>query len=248
MTLVARRFDMTDPDEREAGLVAAVGAVRRGHLVVLPTDTVYGIGADAFSPAAVEGLLEAKGRGRDMPPPVLVGAPSTLDALATRTPDWVHDLVAEYWPGALTLVCRQQVSLQWDLGETRGTVAVRMPNHGVALDLLARTGPMAVTSANLTGLPAATDADAAIAMLGDAVTVVLDAGPTPGDQASTILDCTTEVARVLRAGALPVETLKTFLSAHDVTLDDGSLGPEGSDEATAGESDDSAGEGAAPGA
>lgn len=238
---MSKRYDCRDPQERAAGIDAAVTAARAGELIVLPTDTVYGIGADAFSPAAVEGLLEAKGRGRDMPPPVLVGAASTLDALATRTPDWVHDLVAEYWPGALTIVCRQQVSLQWDLGETRGTVAVRMPNHGVALDLLGRTGPMAVTSANLTGLPAATDADAALAMLGDAVTVVLDAGPTPGDQASTILDCTTEVARVLRAGALPVETLKTFLSALDVTLDDGSRGPEGA-------GDDGAAEDAAPGA
>lgn len=246
MTPVARRFDMTDPEEREAGLVAAVGAVRRGHLVVLPTDTVYGVGADAFSPAAVEGLLEAKGRGRDMPPPVLVGGASTLDALATRTPDWVHDLVAEYWPGALTLVCRQQVSLQWDLGETRGTVAVRMPNDGVALDLLNRTGPMAVTSANLTGLPSATDADAAVAMLGDAVTVVLDAGPTPGDVPSTILDCTTQVARVLRAGALPVETLRTFLGGLDVELDDGSRGPEGPEDVPG--RTDPAEDGSAPGA
>ena len=130
--------------------------MQRGELVVLPTDTVYGIGADAFDPDAVRRLLAAKGRGRDMPPPVLVSAPTTLDALAVGVPSYARALIDELWPGPLTLVCRQQPSLQWDLGDTRGTVAVRMPDHAVALELLARTGPLAVSSANRTGLPAAT--------------------------------------------------------------------------------------------
>jgi tRNA threonylcarbamoyl adenosine modification protein (Sua5/YciO/YrdC/YwlC family) len=219
MTSVATRYDTSDPDQREDGLVAAVSAVRRGELVVLPTDTVYGVGADAFSPDAVTRLLEAKGRGREMPPPVLVSSPGTLDALATGLADWVHALVDSYWPGPLTLVCRQQGSLRWDLGDTRGTVAVRMPDNPVALELLGRTGPLAVTSANLTGLPAATEADAAVSMLGDVVEVVLDGGPTTGDAASTILDCTGDAARVLRAGALDVEELRVFLAGRDVELE-----------------------------
>jgi tRNA threonylcarbamoyl adenosine modification protein (Sua5/YciO/YrdC/YwlC family) len=217
---VATRYDASDPAQREAGLVAAVTAVRAGELVVLPTDTVYGVGADAFSPEAVTRLLAAKGRGREMPPPVLVGSTRTLEALTTGVPGWVNALVEAYWPGALTLVCRQQASLRWDLGDTRGTVAVRMPHDPVALELLDRTGPLAVTSANLTGLPAATDAPAAEAMLGDAVAVVLDGGPTTGDVASTILDCTGAEPRVLRAGALEVAELRTFLAGHDVGLAD----------------------------
>ena len=145
---MTQRFATADPTEREAGIANAALAVQRGKLVVLPTDTVYGVGADAFSPAAVRRLLEAKGRGRDMPPPVLVSAPTTLDALAVGVPAYARALVEELWPGPLTLVCRQQPSLQWDLGDTRGTVAVRMPDHEVALELLARTGPLAVSSAN----------------------------------------------------------------------------------------------------
>ncbi|MGH3370339.1 MAG: L-threonylcarbamoyladenylate synthase, partial [Nocardioidaceae bacterium] len=182
---MSTRYQTDDPTEREAGIAAAALAVQRGHLVVLPTDTVYGIGADAFDPASVRRLLAAKGRGRDMPPPVLVSAPTTLDALAVGVPSWARALIAELWPGPLTLVCRQQPSLQWDLGDTRGTVAVRMPDHPVALELLTRTGPLAVSSANRTGLPAATDADSAEEMLGDSVEVTLDAGPTPGAVPST---------------------------------------------------------------
>ena len=126
----------------------------------MPTDTVYGLAADAFDKDAVQELLDAKGRGRDMPPPVLVSAATTLDALAVRVPSWARALVEEFWPGALTLVCHAHASLQWDLGDTRGTVAVRMPDHPVALEILERTGPLAVSSANLTGQPAATEASA----------------------------------------------------------------------------------------
>lgn len=195
---------MHEETEREAGIAAAALAVQRGGLVVFPTDTVYGIGADAFDPASVRRLLAAKGRGRDMPPPVLVSAPTTLDALAVGVPSYARALIAELWPGPLTIVCRQQPSLQWDLGDTRGTVAVRMPDQPVALELLARTGPLAVSSANLTGKDAATDADQAEGMLGDAVEVLLDGGPTSGSVPSTIVDCTGDTGRVLRAGVVPL--------------------------------------------
>ena len=167
-------------EAREEALAAASMAVQRGELVVLPTDTVYGIGADAFDAEAVQSLLDAKGRGREMPPPVLISSATTLDALATGVTDYARRLVDRFWPGPLTLVCNQQPSLQWDLGDTRGTVAVRMPDHRLALDLLERTGPMAVSSANLTGHPAAVDADMAEEMLADHVAVIIDDGPSPG--------------------------------------------------------------------
>lgn len=214
------RFDVREPgDLRETGLSSAAVAIRAGELVVLPTDTVYGVGADAFDPAAVQRLLDAKGRGRDMPPPVLVAAPATLDALTTRLPDYARELVQHYWPGPLTIVGHQQPSLQWDLGETRGTVAVRMPDDPVALELLARTGPLAVSSANTTGQPAATDADEAARMLGERVTVVLDGGPTRGETPSTIVDVTTDRPRVLRAGALAVAELAAVLGLEPADLE-----------------------------
>jgi tRNA threonylcarbamoyl adenosine modification protein (Sua5/YciO/YrdC/YwlC family) len=214
------RFDVLEPgDLREAGLSAAAVAIRAGELVVLPTDTVYGLAADAFDPAAVQRLLGAKGRGRDMPPPVLVGSPATLDALSTRLPDYARSLVERYWPGPLTIVAHQQPSLQWDLGETRGTVAVRMPDDAVALELLGRTGPLAVSSANTTGEPAATDADAAVAMLGPHVTVVLDGGPTPGETPSTIVDVTSDRPRVLREGAVAAVELAAVLGLEPTDLE-----------------------------
>jgi L-threonylcarbamoyladenylate synthase len=114
----------------------------------------------------------------------------------------------------------EQTSLQWDLGETRGTVAVRMPHDPVALELLGRTGPLAVSSANLSGKPAATDADQAAEMLADQVAVILDGGPTVDDRPSTILDCTTDQPRVLRVGAVPVDELRAVLAESDVTLED----------------------------
>jgi tRNA threonylcarbamoyl adenosine modification protein (Sua5/YciO/YrdC/YwlC family) len=149
-------FDCSDPDRREAGLKAAEGAARAGNLVVMPTDTVYGIGADAFNSAAVSALLAAKGRGRDMPVPVLVGSWNTLDGLARNVDDAARSLIEAFWPGGLSLVIQQAPSLAWDLGDAAQTVAVRMPLHPVALDLLKNTGPMAVSSANRTGRPPAT--------------------------------------------------------------------------------------------
>lgn len=211
---------MTTDDEREAAIEAASMAIRRGELVVLPTDTVYGIAADAFSADAVHALLNAKNRGRDMPPPVLVSAATTLDALAVGVPDYARTLIEKFWPGPLTIVCRQQASLQWDLGETRGTVAVRMPDHEVTLAVLERTGPLAVSSANLSGRPAAVDADQAESMLGDRVEVIIDGGSSEGGDASTIVDCTGDQGRILRRGALSVEDLNAALEPLGVRLTD----------------------------
>ncbi|WP_139980868.1 L-threonylcarbamoyladenylate synthase [Nocardioides litoris] len=227
--MTSERYPTTTDEEREAAVQAATVAVQRGDLVVLPTDTVYGIAADAFDPDAVADLLEAKGRGREMPPPVLVSNATTLDALARNVPGWARELVDAFWPGPLTLVCKQQTSLMWDLGDTRGTVAVRMPDHDVALEVLERTGPLAVSSANLTGSPAATDADQAEEMLGEAVAVIVDAGESPGGEASTIVDATGPQGRVLRVGALSIEQLNEVLEPLGATITDGADGADGSD-------------------
>ena len=203
-----RRYDMADPAERTTGLEVAASAVRRGDLVVLPTDTVYGLGTDAFSPVAVAKLLETKGRGRDMPVPVLVGSPRTLDGIATGLTESARSLVEAFWPGGLTLVCAVQPTLQWDLGETRGTVAVRMPLHPVAIELLTATGPMAVSSANRSGVAPATTLDEAIEQLGDGVSVYLDGGPSGEPVPSTIVDVTGNLPRLLRAGAVTEVALR----------------------------------------
>ncbi len=217
--MMQRHTTATDED-RDAAIEAAALAVQRGLLVVIPTDTVYGVAADAFDPEAVAELLAAKGRGREMPPPVLISTAATLDALATKVPDYARALVEAFWPGPLTLVLHQQQSLQWDLGDTRGTVAVRMPDLALTRDVLERTGPLAVSSANLTGQPAAVDADQAEEMLGELVEVIVDAGPSPGGEASTIIDATGPIGRVLRVGALSLETLNAVLEPLGSTLTD----------------------------
>jgi L-threonylcarbamoyladenylate synthase len=209
-------YDCADTQQREAGIAAAVTAVRDGGLVVLPTDTVYGIGADAFTPSAVSALLAAKGRGRNMPPPVLVGSVRAAAALTESLGAFGQDLIDEFWPGPLTLVFRASPTLRWDLGDTLGTVAVRMPLHPVALDLLRRTGPMAVSSANLHGSPPATTAADAREQLGEAVSVYLDGGPCADNVPSTILDLTGTVPRMLRAGAVTVDQLRKIVPVIDL--------------------------------
>lgn len=208
-------YDCSVDSELLTGMRLARTAIGRGELVVIPTDTVYGVAADAFSPAAVQRLLDAKGRGRQQPPPVLIPGRSTLDALAERVPDAVLQLIDAFWPGGLTVVLPAQRSLAWDLGETHGTVALRMPADTVALGLLAETGPLAVSSANLTGQPAATDAAGAEAMLGDSVAVYLQGrrGSDAAGESSTIVDATALAAgdgllRILRHGAISEERIR----------------------------------------
>jgi len=209
---MSKRYDCRDQQERAAGIDAAVTAARAGELIVLPTDTVYGIGADAFIPAAVTTMLAAKGRGRNMPPPVLVGTARAAAALVDDLGAFGQDLIDEFWPGALTLVFRASPTLLWDLGETKGTVALRMPLHAVALDVLKQTGPLAVSSANRHGQPAAVNADEAEQQLGEAVSVYLDGGPCADNVPSTILDLTGTIPKVLRAGAISVDRLRAVSS------------------------------------
>ena len=204
-------LDCIDPATRDAAVEAAVRSVRSGQLVVMPTDTLYGIGADAFDSAAIGSLLAAKGRGRDMPVPVLVGSWDTVDGLVGQVDDRLRDLVEAFWPGGLTIVVEHARSLTWDLGDARGTVALRMPLHPVALAVLRETGPMGVSSANRSGQPPAKTAQEARDQLGDLVSVYLDAGPVAVGVPSTIIDVTTEVPKVLRAGAVDLDALRRVL-------------------------------------
>jgi tRNA threonylcarbamoyl adenosine modification protein (Sua5/YciO/YrdC/YwlC family) len=209
---MSARYDCTDPAQRVIGIDEAASALRKGDLAVMPTDTVYGVAADAFSPVAVTMLLAAKGRGRQSPPPVLVGTVRAAYALIEDLNATAKDLIDEFWPGGLTLVLRANRSLAWDLGDTKGTVAVRMPLHPVALDLLKETGPLAVSSANLTGTPPAITADQAQDQLGESVAVYLDGGPCPGDSPSTIVDLTGPVPRLLRRGVISPDRLRRVIA------------------------------------
>jgi tRNA threonylcarbamoyl adenosine modification protein (Sua5/YciO/YrdC/YwlC family) len=229
MQCVSERFDFTG-DELAPAFRAAVDAIEAGDLVVLPTDTVYGIAADAFKADAVQRLLDAKGRGRDMPPPVLISVVETLDALATDISEAARTLCETFWPGPLTVICHAQSSLMWDLGETHGTVALRVPDHENTRELLSRTGPLAVSSANLSGQPATTEVYEAEAQLQDSVAVYLDGGPATGNEPSTIVDLTGETPYVVRVGALSLDRLREVVPEITSALD-----PEPTDEPAGGE-------------
>jgi tRNA threonylcarbamoyl adenosine modification protein (Sua5/YciO/YrdC/YwlC family) len=225
MARVALFFRCDDPEVRAEAIETAIESISAGELVVLPTDTVYGLGADAFLDYAVADLLRVKGRGRSMPVPVLVGSWATIDGLVSTVDSRTRELVEAFWPGGLTLVVRHAPSLSWDLGDTDGTVALRMPLHPVAIELLERTGPMAVSSANRSGQPPARTAAEARDQLGDDVAVYLEDGPAPGAAggvASTIVDVTGDVPRVLRVGAIPVATLREVVP--DIAGGDASTG------------------------
>jgi L-threonylcarbamoyladenylate synthase len=212
-------YDLSIASERRLGFIAATAAAKRGELVVMPTDTVYGIGTDAFSINGVEKLLAAKGRERNMPTPVLIGNPNALSALTARVDQRMQDLVQSFWPGALTLIVKQQPTLNWDLGDTSGTVALRMPMHPVAIELLNLVGPMAVSSANKSGQAAATSSEMAIEQLGDSVSIYLSGEQTAVALPSTILDLTGEAVKVIRVGALGLDKIRSVVG--DLVLPDG---------------------------
>ncbi len=199
-------------EDLKAAIESVRTAIRAGESVVFPTDTVYGIGADPFSPQAVQGLLDAKHRGRDMPPPVLIGDADVLEAYTRDVPAAARLLANRYWPGPLTLILTAQSSLRMDLGETKGSIGVRVPDHEVARAILRATGPLAVSSANISGEPAATDEPEARRQLRGSVAVYVDGGATPGPTPSTIVDFASDLSgRVLRVGAIPLDELRKLL-------------------------------------
>ncbi len=231
----------------EQGLGAAVDAVREGRCVVLPTDTVYGIGADPFSELAVQGLLDAKRRGRDMPPPVLIAERTMLRALVAAVPEAAKKLADAFWPGPLTLILRAQSGGGLHLGEAGDTVALRVPAHDGARELLRRTGPLAVSSANISGEPPATTAAEAESQLGDSVAVYLDGGPTPGLVPSTIVDFSVrEEGVVVRVGVVSLETLREVAPTVVLLDEEAPAVEEASDEVTAAPEADEADAAASP--
>lgn len=202
--------DAVRPDP--AAIRAAAEALSAGQLVAFPTETVYGLGADALNAAAVDRIFAAKGRPADNPTIVHVATPAALDDLVTVVPPAARELIARLWPGPLTLVLPAAPSVP---AVTRGglpTVAVRMPSHPVALALIAAAArPVAAPSANRSGRPSPTAARHVLDDLGDAVSVVLDAGPSPLGVESTVLDLSGERPVLLRPGGVPLETLEGLL-------------------------------------
>lgn len=218
LTTVSRIYSCENPDERAAGLRAATAAVKNGRLVVLPTDTLYGLGCDAFDNNAVANLLATKHRGPDMPVPVLVGSWDTARGLVANYTEQMRTLIEAFWPGGLSLVVPQAPSLPWNLGDTRGTVMLRMPLHPVAIELLRETGPMAVSSANISGQKPATTAQAAKEQLDTAVTCYLDGGETPVGVASTIIDLSGRTPKILREGAISAARIAEVLGLQEEDL------------------------------
>lgn len=193
-----------EPDD----LADVTRTIRAGELIVLPTDTVYGIGADATQPQAITRLLAAKGRGRQMPPPVLAATIDQAFNLCVDIPDAARTLAEDHWPGGLTLILTARPDLGWDLGETGGTLAVRIPDHAGTCELLRSTGPLAVTSANLTGQPPATDINQAQEYFGDTVGLYISSGPTQTSTPSTIVDCAHGQPKIIRLGTLTRDDLE----------------------------------------
>ena len=211
-------YNCADAAEREEGMALAVKAARSGRLVVMPTDTLYGLGCDAFDNDAVASLLATKHRGPDMPVPVLVGSWDTVKGLVATLDDTAQTLIEAFWPGGLSIVVPQAPSLPWNLGDTRGTVMLRMPLHPIAIELLREVGPMAVSSANISGQTPPTTAIAAKQQLGKAVTVYLDGGEAEVGKPSTIIDLSGSHPYLLREGALSAEQIGEVIGVSAESL------------------------------
>ncbi len=194
-----------------------IDATSSGELIVVPTDTIYGIGSDPFSTFAVTRLLGAKGRDQTMPPPILGANPEELLSLAEFSSDsqekMVRALADTFWPGAMTLVVKSAIQPGWDMSAVGGSVALRVPLCDEALAVLNVTGPLAVTSANRTGMPPARSVAEAKEYFGSEVAVYVDGGPADGQAPSTIVDCTGEEPRVIRIGDIPVLRVQEVLAS-----------------------------------
>jgi tRNA threonylcarbamoyl adenosine modification protein (Sua5/YciO/YrdC/YwlC family) len=200
---VSLRIDTAAPTERERGLAAAATALRRGQLVGLPLDTTYGIAADAFNEAGIASLRSAKGRA-DLAVPVMVPRIATVSGIAV-VEGTARALMRGFWPGPLTLVLPSQPTLAWSLSDDAGRIAVRMPLHPVALELLARTGPLGVVGA---AAGAHNPDDAFAGGLGDHLAVLLDSGELPPGPVSAVVDLTGERPVLVRPGPIDPDTLR----------------------------------------
>ncbi|MDR1392371.1 MAG: threonylcarbamoyl-AMP synthase [Bifidobacteriaceae bacterium] len=193
-------------------LAVAATAVARGQLVVVVTDTVYGLAADPRNQAAMAALFAAKDRPLSLPVPVLVADPVQASYLTTGLSESAAALIEAFWPGPLTLILPVNRAAGLHLGVSHGTVALRQPNHPRTVDLLDLTGPLAVTSANLTGLRPAVTVAAARHQLGTAVAHYLDGGTAPGGQPSSIVDLTGPDPKLVRSGPVSWEAVSQVLN------------------------------------
>lgn len=204
-----RRFDACVPEELQRGIEAATSALRRGELVVVPTESAYGIAADAFRADGLSRLRHLKNRGRELPIPVMIGQTTTVDGLVSSLSEDARTLMAAFWPGLLTIVGTAQGSLSWEVGPLNDpTVSVRMPLHPVAWRLARSVGPLALTGANVAGADLPLTCDEAAAQFSNAVSVYLDAGACEPGPPSSVVDVTTSPPTLLREGAVSLTELR----------------------------------------
>jgi L-threonylcarbamoyladenylate synthase len=196
---------------RDAAITAAAGALRAGELVVFPTDTVYGLGCDAFNRDATAKIFDVKQRPRSLPLPVLVSRPRQAWALCAEVPPQALELAGAFWPGALTIVLPQTPDLSWDLGESRGTIAVRIPANEDLVSLLEIVGPVAMTSANISNEPTPADVAGVADRLGEGVGLYVDGGPAQADAGSTIVDLSRRTPRLIREGLIARSQIELVL-------------------------------------
>jgi len=204
---VSFRYDCADPAGRSRGIVRAQEVLADGRLVVLPTESAYGVACDAFSDEGLTALRAAKGNPR-LRPPVLIANTRTLDGLATAITPQLREVAEAFWPGPLTLICTAQPTLDWELSGPDSSISLRMPLHPVALQLLASTGPLALTGANAAGGALPVTYEQAHDQLGEEVPVFLDAGPVGYGGPSTVVDGRGPILTVLRHGDLTLEQLR----------------------------------------
>ena len=189
----------------------ALEILNKGGLVAFPTDTVYGVGALAFDEAAVKSIYAAKDRPVEKAIPVLIGKPDDLAKVTQETPEMANLLAKRFWPGPLTLVVPKHPNLP-ETVSAAPTVGVRVPDHGVARQLLSAAGPMAVTSANISGQPSPSTAEEVAAQLGGRIALIIDGGKTPGGVPSTVVDCCGAEPAILREGPISLEQIRAALS------------------------------------
>lgn len=192
----------------------ALQVLRAGGLVAFPTDTVYGVGALAFDGKAVESIYAAKDRPVEKAIPVLIGDSEDLKKVAIDIPETARRLAARFWPGPLTILVPKRVDLPESVSATE-TVGVREPDHEVARGLLRAAGPMAVTSANISGAQSPVTAGQVYEQLGGRIALIIDGGRTPGGVPSTLVDCTAPELKILREGPLSLEQLRSALTNSD---------------------------------
>ena len=199
------------PADNNNAIPRALETLKNGGLVAFPTDTVYGVGALAFDGKAVESIYTAKDRPVEKAIPILIGGPEDLDKVTTDVPLIAAKLAARFWPGALTLIVPKHPNLP-DVVSASATVGVRVPDHPVAVALLTAAGPMAVTSANISGQPSPTTAGDVSRQLIGRIPLILDGGETPGGVPSTVVDCTGTEPVILRTGPVTVEDIQSALA------------------------------------